>query len=142
LIAPHSELVYYHVWTSIKIFIEKSDFKTSLVKCWWIFRWLKLEKETRSNMNLTKKLDLLRWLWLLSYFPPLCSTCCRLSLLSMLLCAGWPRALLISCVSSQLWVYPSHYLRGWWPHWRLGYYAGTSYSHIAPFPCKLTCLVW
>jgi hypothetical protein len=35
---------------------------TSFLK-WWIFRWSKLGKETRWNMNLTKKLDLSRLLW-------------------------------------------------------------------------------
>lgn len=47
----------------------RSSLKNLICECFicemsWICRWLKLGKETRWNTSLTKKLDLLRWLWL------------------------------------------------------------------------------
>lgn len=39
-------------------------------------------------------------------------------------CAGWPCAVLISCVPAQLWLHSSYSLWGQWSHGCLNYHAG------------------
>jgi hypothetical protein len=122
---------YFLFWASIKIFMR------NLI--WILHFW---NDEFLGGRNWERKQGEI-WTWqknwtyqgdygfislcpLLYLFPPI--------LLIMLLCSGWPCSLLISCVPSQLWVYPPHYLWGWWPHWCLGYYAGTCFlAHIVHF---------
>ena len=63
--------------------------------------------------------------------------------------AGWSRALLISCVSSQLWFHPSYSLWRQWSHGCPDYYAGTLFdphfywnNHSLMHSCIKCFMLW